>query len=219
MTSPITETHMATLATKPTCIADRRRSAPTPASTRTTRNLLASSPTEDAVVELSRATIKLGMAFPVLEPRQTVVATLAAAVGPLDTSHTLTNLRGAIDGDHATVRCYAQARHFLPGQSPNPARAEHALMMNRYDCSLRRVTSDVARWLLINSPPVFEQLVLSAGRPAPEAELPPTGLVASPTALAAADTGSRSSVPLAPYPRSIRALTEREAQGRPRTRS
>jgi hypothetical protein len=68
---------------------------------------------------------------------------LASAVGPLDTSHSITNIRIDITGDTATARCYAQANHYLPGDGPRPDRTRHALMMNRYDAEMAR---DGARW-------------------------------------------------------------------------
>jgi len=66
------------------------------------------------------------------------MSTLWGAVGPRDTSHSLSNLRVRVAGDRAEVRCYAQAQHFLPGGGPDPANLRHALMMNRYDAALRR---------------------------------------------------------------------------------
>jgi hypothetical protein len=105
--------------------------------------LLTSALTEDAVVDLTPATAKIGLEFPVLGPRETVVAALIGAVGPLDTSHSITNVRAQVDGDRAEVRCYAQAWHFLPGQGPDPAATKHALMMNRYHAEVVR---DGAAW-------------------------------------------------------------------------
>jgi hypothetical protein len=105
--------------------------------------LLESALTEDAVVDLTAATTKLGLDFPALTPREVVVSALAAAVGPLDTSHSVTNVRIDISGDTATVRCYAQANHFLPGDGPRPDRTRHALMMNRYTGEMVR---DGERW-------------------------------------------------------------------------
>jgi hypothetical protein len=100
--------------------------------------LLASSLTEDAIVDLTPATTKIGLDFPVLQPREVVVGALAGAVGPLDTSHSITNVRIDILGDTATVRCYAQAQHFLPGEGPLSDRTRHALMMNRYVAEMVR---------------------------------------------------------------------------------
>ena len=105
--------------------------------------VLESALTEDAVVDLTSATAKLGLDFPVLAPRDVVVSALSSAVGPLDTSHSITNIRIDIAGDTAAVRCYAQANHFLPGDGPRPHRTRHALMMNRYDAEMAR---DGERW-------------------------------------------------------------------------
>ncbi len=49
-----------------------------------------------------------------------------------------------------------------------------------------RVESDLARWLVINSPAGFEQFLLAMSEPAPAAELPPGGRPADPQALAQA---------------------------------
>jgi ketosteroid isomerase-like protein len=105
--------------------------------------LMESALTEDAVVDLTSATTKIGLDFPVLTPRDVVVGALTGAVGPLDTSHSITNIRVEIAGDTATARCYAQANHYLPGEGPLPDRTRHALMMNRYTAEMTR---DGERW-------------------------------------------------------------------------
>ncbi|MDX3360813.1 nuclear transport factor 2 family protein [Streptomyces griseoaurantiacus] len=101
-------------------------------------DLLASALTEDAVVDLTPATGRIGLEFPVLKPREAVVGALIPAVGPLDTSHVISNIRATVDGDTARVRCYAMAQHYLPQEGPGPDRTRHALMMNRYDADLTR---------------------------------------------------------------------------------
>ena len=101
-------------------------------------DLLASSLTEDAVVDLGPAMRRIGYDFPPLAPRETVVSTLIGAVGPLDSSHAISNVRITIDGDTATVLAYAQAQHFAPGTGSDPAVTRHALMMNRYTATLVR---------------------------------------------------------------------------------
>ena len=100
--------------------------------------VLTSALTEDAVVDLSAATARIGFEFPALRPRDVVVDTLIAAVGPLDTSHSITNLRVTVHGDTATARCYAMAQHFPPGEGSRPDKTRHALMMNRYTAELVR---------------------------------------------------------------------------------
>jgi len=54
-----------------------------------------------------------------------------------------------------------------------------------------RVESPRARWIVINSPPGFEQFLRAVGEPAPRAELPPAGRHGDPAELAkaAADQG------------------------------
>jgi hypothetical protein len=105
--------------------------------------LLESALTEDAVIDLTAATSKIGLDFPVLAPRDVAVGALTAYVGPLHTSHSITNVRIDVSGDTATARCYAQANHFLPGEGPLPDRTRHALMMNRYTAEMAR---DGERW-------------------------------------------------------------------------
>jgi hypothetical protein len=100
--------------------------------------LMTSALTEDAVVDLTPATTKIGLDFPVLAPRDTVVGALVGAVGPLDTSHAVTNARTTVDGDEATLTAYAHATHYLPGTGPDHERTEHAVMMNRYTTRLVR---------------------------------------------------------------------------------
>jgi SnoaL-like domain len=105
--------------------------------------LMESALTTDAVVDLTRMTAKIGLEFPVLSPRQVVVGALIGAVGPLDTRHSVSNIRIEIDGDTAIARCRAQARHFLRREGPLPNRTRHALAMNRYTAQLVR---DGRRW-------------------------------------------------------------------------
>ncbi|WP_250007610.1 nuclear transport factor 2 family protein [Actinoplanes sp. M2I2] len=100
--------------------------------------LLASSLTEDAVVDLGPAMRRIGYDFPPLSPRETAVTVLIGAVGPLDSSHSITNIRIALDGDDATVYAYAQAQHYKPGVGSDPAVTRHALMMNRYTAEMVR---------------------------------------------------------------------------------
>lgn len=100
--------------------------------------LLGAALTEDAIVDLTPATERLGMAFPVLQPRSAVIDALMTYVGPLDTSHSVSNLQVEAGEREATARCYCQGRHFLPDEGPDPAATRHALMMSRYDVRLRR---------------------------------------------------------------------------------
>ncbi|MCY1141435.1 nuclear transport factor 2 family protein [Actinoplanes sp. Pm04-4] len=106
-------------------------------------DLLTSALTEDATVDLGPAMRRIGYDFPPLTPRESVVTTLVGAVGPLDTSHSISNIRTTVDGDTAQAWAYAQAQHYLPGLGSQPDQTRHALMMNRYHAQLVR---DGNRW-------------------------------------------------------------------------
>jgi ketosteroid isomerase-like protein len=97
--------------------------------------------TDDAVVDFSPAG-KIGIDFAVLAPRDVVVQSAMASVGPMDSSHAITNTRIIVTGDTARAHCYALAQHYRGGEGPNPRVTTHALMMNRYDVELVRSQSD-----------------------------------------------------------------------------
>ena len=103
---------------------------------------LSSAFTEDCVLDFRPAGKKLGLDFPKLTGRQAIVQTLIPLLGPLDTSHTTSNLQIEISDDSATLYCYVSAQHFMPREGPRPG-TENALLMNRYDCQLVR---DGQKW-------------------------------------------------------------------------
>jgi hypothetical protein len=103
---------------------------------------LASALTEDCILDFRPAGKKLGLDFPKLTGRQAIVDTLIPLLGPLDTSHTISNLQIEISDDSATLYGYVMAQHFMPRQGSRPG-SENALLMNRYDCQLAR---DSQKW-------------------------------------------------------------------------
>jgi SnoaL-like domain len=103
---------------------------------------LSSALTEDCVLDFRPAGKKLGLDFPRLTGRKAIVDALIPLLGPLDSSHTVTNLQIEIDDHSATLYCYEMAQHFMPREGPRPG-TENALLMNRYDCQLVR---DDQRW-------------------------------------------------------------------------
>jgi hypothetical protein len=103
---------------------------------------LASALTEDCVLDFRRADKKLHLGFSLITGRQAILDSVLPLVGPLDTSHTATNLQVEISGDSATLSAYVMSQHFMPRQGSQPG-AEHALLMNRYDCELVR---DGQKW-------------------------------------------------------------------------
>jgi SnoaL-like domain len=103
---------------------------------------LASALTEDCVLDFRPAGKKLGLDFPKLTGRQAILDALLPLLGPLDTSHTVSNLQIEISEDSATLYGYMMAQHFLPREGPRPG-SENALLMNRHDCELVR---DGQKW-------------------------------------------------------------------------
>ena len=98
---------------------------------------LSSALTEDCVLDFRPAGKKLGLDFPRLTGRKAIVDTLIPLLGPLDTSHTASNLQIEISDNSATLYCYVMAQHFMPREGSRPG-TENALLMNRYDCQLVR---------------------------------------------------------------------------------
>jgi SnoaL-like domain len=98
--------------------------------------------TEDCILDFRPAGRKLGLDFPKLTGRKAIVETLLSLLGPLDTSHTASNLQIEISEDSATLYGYVMAQHFMPREGCRPG-SENALLMNRYDCQLVR---DGEKW-------------------------------------------------------------------------
>src|ERR1700736_4695037 len=81
---------------------------------------LSSALTEGCVLDFRPAGKKLGLDFPRLAGRKAIVDALIPLLGPLDTSHAITNLQIEIDDDSATLYCYVLAQHFMPRQGSRP---------------------------------------------------------------------------------------------------
>ena len=103
---------------------------------------LASALTEDCNFDFTAAGKKLGLDFSKLTGRQCILDIVIPLLGPLDTSHTVSNLQIEISGDSATLYAYVMAQHFMPGEGSRRG-SENALLMNRYDCDLVR---DGEKW-------------------------------------------------------------------------
>ena len=98
---------------------------------------LASALSEDCVLDFRPAGRKLDLDFPKLDGGKAIVDALIPLLGPLDTSHTVSNLQIDISDDSATLYAYVMAQHFMPREGPRYG-TENALLMNRYDCELVR---------------------------------------------------------------------------------
>src|SRR5947199_3923915 len=103
---------------------------------------LASAFTEDCVFDFRPAGKKLELDFAKLTGRQAIVDTLIPLLGPLDTSHTVSNVQIEISDDSTTLYAYVMSQHFMPRQGCRRG-SENALLMNRYDCELGR---DGQKW-------------------------------------------------------------------------
>jgi hypothetical protein len=103
---------------------------------------LASALTEDCVFDFTPAGRKLKLDFPRLTGRQAIVDSVLPLIGPLDTSHTASNLQIEISDDSATLSAYVMSQHFMPREGSRRG-SENALLMNRYDCELVR---DGQKW-------------------------------------------------------------------------
>jgi hypothetical protein len=103
---------------------------------------LASALTEDCVFDFTPAGKKLKLDFGKLAGRQAILDGVLPLIGPLDTSHTATNLQIEISDDSATLSAYVMSQHFMPREGSRRG-SENALLMNRYDCELVR---DGEKW-------------------------------------------------------------------------
>lgn len=103
---------------------------------------LGSALTEDCVFDFTPAGRKVGLNFPRLTSRQAIIDAVLPLIGPLDTSHTCSNLQIEISDDSATLSAYVMSQHFMPREGSRRG-SENALLMNRYDCELVR---DGQKW-------------------------------------------------------------------------
>ena len=104
---------------------------------------LASAFTEDCLFDFTPAGARLGLDFPRLTGRQAIGDALLPLIGPLDTSHTASNLQIEIrENNSATRYAYVMSQHFMPRQGSRRG-SENALLMNRCDCELVR---DGQKW-------------------------------------------------------------------------
>ena len=104
----------------------------------------ASALTEDCALDFRPAGKRLNLDFPLINGRQAILESVLPLIGPLDTSHSATNLQIEISDDSATLTAFVMAQHFMPREGAKRG-SENALLMNRYDCDLVR---DGQKWRL-----------------------------------------------------------------------
>jgi hypothetical protein len=101
---------------------------------------LASILTEDCRFDFRPAGRKLGLEFSLLAGREEILNHVLPRIGPLQTSHTASNIQIEVSGDSATLSAYMMSQHFMPLNDPERGK-EFALLMNRYDCDLVRASA------------------------------------------------------------------------------
>src|SRR5207245_3961062 len=74
---------------------------------------LASALTEDCRFDFRPAGRKLEIDFPLLTGRDAILNTVLPLIGPLDTSHSVSNLQVGIVGNSGTVKAYCLFRSIL----------------------------------------------------------------------------------------------------------
>lgn len=95
--------------------------------------LLASSFSENTVLDFRPAGVKAGFDYPVIEGRDTVTQALSTSLAGVDTTHSVSNPRVTVEGDTAQMEALVEAQH-VPSADPT----RHYLMKNRYDTHLER---------------------------------------------------------------------------------
>lgn len=105
------------------------------------KDLFASAFAADAELDFRPAASKWGAEPPLMSGRDTIVTTiLAMFTGRVDTTHQLTDVRIAVDGDTARLTALVEAQHLLVADP-----GTHALLKNPYDVELIR---DGDRWVI-----------------------------------------------------------------------
>ncbi|GAB5379088.1 MAG: hypothetical protein Alis3KO_10760 [Aliiglaciecola sp.] len=96
-------------------------------------DLIASAFTEQGVADFTPAAKKVGMQFPVLTGKQTIVSALVPFAANYTTSHSVTNTRAEVNGDVANLYALVEANH-LPLNDNN----SYYMMKNQYWMSLKK---------------------------------------------------------------------------------
>jgi hypothetical protein len=98
------------------------------------RPLFESAFAPDASLDFTAVAAKLGTTIPVFEGRQAIADTIMTATEPLDTTHTITNIRvTAYDGSRASVTALIEAQHL-----PRGDQSRNLLLKNRLAVELVR---------------------------------------------------------------------------------
>ena len=97
-------------------------------------NLLRSAFAVDGVVDLSGLTPCTGKSYDEKKGVESIVNSVLAHVGPMDSAHHLSNIRVKMYTDQmrAELTCYALAQHFKPKEGQDPSKRNYLIMGNSY---------------------------------------------------------------------------------------
>lgn len=97
-------------------------------------DLLRSAFTQDAVFDISGLSPASGRDYPPQIGPDAMVAGVLAHVGPMATSHNISNVRVKLNDamDQAEVMCYVIAQHFRPGEGLDMSKRDCMLYGNSY---------------------------------------------------------------------------------------
>ena len=93
--------------------------------------LFASAFAHDAALDFTQPAGRLGREMPVLQGRDRIVQTIMPSIASLDTTHTVTNVRVAVQDERATAWALVEAQHL-----PKENHASWLLLKNIYSVAL-----------------------------------------------------------------------------------
>lgn len=91
--------------------------------------------TEDAELDFVQPAQRMGVALAPFTGREQITASITASVASLITTHTVSNPRVTVQGDHASLFALVEAQHI-----PRDDAKRHLLLKNFYWCELVRVS-------------------------------------------------------------------------------
>ncbi|MBA3678351.1 MAG: nuclear transport factor 2 family protein [Sphingosinicella sp.] len=96
------------------------------------RALFASAFSVEASLDFTQPASRLGAEIPVFEGRDFIVEQIFSTIAPLDTTHSVTNVRVTEwDGEKARIFALVEAQHL-----PKADHSRHLLLKNFYHCDL-----------------------------------------------------------------------------------
>jgi hypothetical protein len=104
------------------------------------RGLFESAFAADAILDFTQPAQRFGVTLPPFEGRTAIADTVLGTTADLDTTHSVTNPRVTLAGDHATLFALVEAQHL-----PKTDHSRHLLLKNFYRVDLSR---SGPRWVI-----------------------------------------------------------------------